>query len=85
MYIFVFAVKHDLRHQARLVAGGYLTDPNTSLGTTYFWCTLEWLFCLCSAPLGFFTFQGRYADDIMFIGKEPHCPLLVLSTNMVEI
>ena len=25
---FVFAVKHDLRHKARLVAGGHLTDPN---------------------------------------------------------
>jgi Reverse transcriptase (RNA-dependent DNA polymerase) len=24
---FVFAVKHDLRHKARLVAGGHLTDP----------------------------------------------------------
>jgi hypothetical protein len=27
---FVFAVKHDLRHKARLVAGGHLTDPNTT-------------------------------------------------------
>jgi hypothetical protein len=26
---FVFAVKHDLRHKARLVAGGHLTDPTT--------------------------------------------------------
>ena len=26
---FVFAVKHDLRHKARLVAGGHLTDPDT--------------------------------------------------------
>ena len=26
---FVFAVKHDFRHKARLVAGGHLTDPNT--------------------------------------------------------
>jgi Reverse transcriptase (RNA-dependent DNA polymerase) len=26
---FVFAVKHDLRHKARLVAGGHLTDPST--------------------------------------------------------
>ena len=26
---FVFDVKHDLRHKARLVAGGHLTDPNT--------------------------------------------------------
>ena len=25
---FVFAVKHDFRHKARLVAGGHLTDPN---------------------------------------------------------
>jgi Reverse transcriptase (RNA-dependent DNA polymerase) len=25
---FVFAVKHDLRHKARLVAGGHLTDSN---------------------------------------------------------
>jgi hypothetical protein len=25
---FVFDVKHDLRHKARLVAGGHLTDPN---------------------------------------------------------
>ena len=25
---FVFAVKHDLRHKARLVAGGHLTDPS---------------------------------------------------------
>ena len=24
---FVFAVKHDLRHKARLVAGGHLTEP----------------------------------------------------------
>ena len=24
---FVFAVKHNLRHKARLVAGGHLTDP----------------------------------------------------------
>jgi Reverse transcriptase (RNA-dependent DNA polymerase) len=27
---FVFAVKHDLRHNACLVAGGHLTDPNTT-------------------------------------------------------
>jgi hypothetical protein len=27
---FVFAVKHDLRNKARLVAGGHLTDPNTT-------------------------------------------------------
>jgi hypothetical protein len=26
---FIFDVKHDLRHRARLVAGGHLTDPNT--------------------------------------------------------
>ena len=26
---FVFAVKHDLRHKARLVAGGHLTNPTT--------------------------------------------------------
>jgi hypothetical protein len=26
---FVFSVKHDLRHNARLVAGGHLTDPST--------------------------------------------------------
>jgi hypothetical protein len=26
---FVFAVKHDFSHKARLVAGGHLTDPNT--------------------------------------------------------
>jgi hypothetical protein len=26
---FVFAVKHDFRHKARLVAGGHLTDPTT--------------------------------------------------------
>jgi hypothetical protein len=26
---FIFAVKHDLRHKARLVAGGHLTDPST--------------------------------------------------------
>jgi hypothetical protein len=26
---FVFDVKHDLRHKARLVAGGHLTDPTT--------------------------------------------------------
>jgi hypothetical protein len=26
---FAFAVKHDLRHKARLVAGGHLTDPST--------------------------------------------------------
>ena len=26
---FVFDVKHDLRHKARLVAGGHLTDPST--------------------------------------------------------
>jgi hypothetical protein len=26
---FVFAVKHDLRHKARHVAGRHLTDPNT--------------------------------------------------------
>jgi hypothetical protein len=26
---FVFAVKHDLRHNYRLVAGGHLTDPST--------------------------------------------------------
>jgi hypothetical protein len=25
---FVFAVKHDLRHKARLVVGGHLTDPS---------------------------------------------------------
>ena len=30
---FVFAVKHDLRHKARLVAGGHLTDPNTTDNT----------------------------------------------------
>jgi Reverse transcriptase (RNA-dependent DNA polymerase) len=27
---FVFAVKHDLRHKACLVAGGHLNDPNTT-------------------------------------------------------
>jgi hypothetical protein len=27
---FVFAVKHDLCHKSRLVAGGHRTDPNTS-------------------------------------------------------
>jgi hypothetical protein len=27
---FVFAVKHDLRYKARLVAGGHLTDPNNT-------------------------------------------------------
>jgi len=27
---FVFAVKHDLRHKARLVAGGHLTEPTGS-------------------------------------------------------
>jgi hypothetical protein len=27
---FVFAVKHDLRHKARQVAGGHLTDSNTN-------------------------------------------------------
>jgi hypothetical protein len=27
---FVFAVNHYLRHLSRLVAGGYLTDPNTT-------------------------------------------------------
>jgi hypothetical protein len=26
----VFAVKHDLRHKARLLAGGHITDPNTT-------------------------------------------------------
>jgi Reverse transcriptase (RNA-dependent DNA polymerase) len=26
---FVFDIKHGLRHKARLVAGGHLTDPNT--------------------------------------------------------
>jgi hypothetical protein len=26
---FVLAVKHDLRHKARLVTGGHLTDPST--------------------------------------------------------
>jgi hypothetical protein len=30
---FVFDVKHDLRHKARLVAGGHLTDPNTTYNT----------------------------------------------------
>ena len=30
---FVFAVKHDLRHKARLVAGGHLTDPSTTDNT----------------------------------------------------
>ena len=30
---FVFAVKHDLRHKARLVAGGHLTDPSTTDST----------------------------------------------------
>ena len=30
---FVFAVKFDLRHKARLVAGGHLTDPNTTDNT----------------------------------------------------
>jgi Reverse transcriptase (RNA-dependent DNA polymerase) len=30
---FAFAVKHDLRHKARLVAGGHLTDPNTTDNT----------------------------------------------------
>jgi hypothetical protein len=30
---FVFAVKHDLHHKARLVAGGHLTDP--SIDGTY--------------------------------------------------
>jgi hypothetical protein len=32
---FVFAVKHDLHHKARLVSGGHLTDPNTT-DNTYF-------------------------------------------------
>jgi hypothetical protein len=27
---FVISVKHDLRHRARLVTGGHLTDPNTT-------------------------------------------------------
>jgi hypothetical protein len=27
---FVFAVKHDLHHKARLVASGHITDPNTT-------------------------------------------------------
>jgi hypothetical protein len=26
---FVFTVKHDIRHKARLVAGGHLTPPTT--------------------------------------------------------
>jgi hypothetical protein len=30
---FVFAVKHDLRHKTQLVAGGHLTDPNTTDNT----------------------------------------------------
>jgi hypothetical protein len=30
---FVFAVKHDLHHKARLVAGGHLIDPNTTDNT----------------------------------------------------
>jgi hypothetical protein len=30
---FVFAVKHDLRHKAQLVAGGHLTNPNTTDNT----------------------------------------------------
>ena len=30
---FVFAVKHDLHHKAQLVAGGHLTDPNTTDNT----------------------------------------------------
>jgi len=28
---FVFAVKHDLRHKARLVSGGHMTDPDHSI------------------------------------------------------
>jgi hypothetical protein len=31
---FVVAVKHDLRHKDRLIAGGYLTDPST-MDNTY--------------------------------------------------
>jgi hypothetical protein len=27
--LFVFAVQHDLRHKARLVAGSHLDDPST--------------------------------------------------------
>jgi hypothetical protein len=30
MYIFVFEVKYDLGHKARLVAAGHLSDPNTT-------------------------------------------------------
>ena len=33
MVHFVFAIKHDLRHKARLVAGGHLTD--SSIDGTY--------------------------------------------------
>jgi Reverse transcriptase (RNA-dependent DNA polymerase) len=32
---FVFAVKHDLRHKAGLVAGGHLTNQNTTDNTCY--------------------------------------------------
>jgi uncharacterized membrane protein len=33
IHVHFVLVKHDLRHKARLVAGGHLTDPNTTDNT----------------------------------------------------
>lgn len=49
---FVFAVKHDLRHKARLVAGGHLTDPsNTDSPYSSVVSLRSMRICICIAEL----------------------------------
>jgi hypothetical protein len=56
---FVLAVKHDLRHKARLVAGGHLTEPTMEGSYTSVVSLLSLRLCLVAAELnGLSTMVG---------------------------